>query len=121
MTKTILIVDDEERIRKVYSTIFAREGFRVLQSPDAATANEMLVRQDVDLILLDINMAQVDGTVLYDLIQVFHRKAKVIVSSVYPLEDQRHLIEAATDYYDKAESITLLIRKVRDALGERAR
>lgn len=118
MTRTILIVDDEEKIRKVYSSIFSREGFRVLQSASAADAKEMLVRQDVDLILLDINMAQVDGTVLYDLIRAFHREAKVIVSSVYPLEDQKQLVNAATDYYDKAESITILIRKVKEALCE---
>jgi hypothetical protein len=57
-------------------------------------------------------MMAVDGTVLYEIAQVFCGKSKIIVTSVYPLEDQKKLIPGAADYYDKSDSLQILIRKV---------
>jgi hypothetical protein len=36
----------------------------------------------------------------------------IIVTSVYPLEDQKILIRGAADYYDKSDSLQVLIDKV---------
>lgn len=66
--------------------------------------------------LLDIKMPEVNGTILYDIISVFHKGIKVIVSSVYPLDDQKSLIKGAVDYYDKSEGIKVLKEKVKRAL-----
>ena len=118
MMKTILIVDDEERIRRVYGRMFTKEGFKVLEARSAVDADDVMLRSSVDLILLDINMPEVSGAMLYDLIQAFHRKAKVIVSSVYSLDEQKSIITGATDYYDKSESIQILLCKVKAALQE---
>jgi len=109
---TILIVDDEARIRSVFVKIMQREGFHVIEAADANEAYNLLLENAVDLILLDINMMDVDGTVLYEIVQVFCKKTKVIVTSVYPLEDQKKLICGAADYYDKSDSLQVLIRKV---------
>ncbi len=114
--KTILVVDDEEKIRSVYTKMLRREGFNVLDAADAEQANELLLKNIVDLVLLDINMAEVDGTVLYDIAQTFHKKTRVIVASVYPVEDQKTLIIGAADYYDKSEGLQTLIQKVKTAL-----
>ena len=114
--KTILVVDDEERIRSVYVKVLQREGFRVLEAATASDANDLLLRNPVDLILLDINMIEVDGTVLYEIAQTFHQKTKVIVSSVYSLEDQKKLVKGAADYYDKSDSIKVLVQKVNEIM-----
>lgn len=108
----ILIVDDEERIRSVFVKIMQREGFEVIEAAGAGEAYDLLLENAVDLILLDINMMNVDGTVLYEIAQVFCEKSKVIVTSVYPLEDQKKLIRGAADYYDKSDSLKILIEKV---------
>ncbi|MDA3897323.1 MAG: response regulator [Desulfobacteraceae bacterium] len=112
----ILIVDDEERIRSVFVKIMQREGFDVIEAASAGEAYDLLLENSVDLILLDINMMNVDGTVLYEIAQVFCEKAKIIVSSVYPLEDQKKLIRGAADYYDKSDSLQILIGKVRQLM-----
>jgi DNA-binding response OmpR family regulator len=108
----ILIVDDEERIRSVFVKMMQREGFDVIEAGGAGEAYDLLLENAVDLILLDINMMNVDGTVLYEIVQVFSEKSKVIVTSVYPLEDQKKLIQGAADYYDKSDSLKILIEKV---------
>jgi CheY-like chemotaxis protein len=113
----VLVVDDEERIRSVFCKILQREGFHVIEADCAADAYDLLLKNPVDLILLDINMMEVDGTVLYEVAHLFCQKAKVIVTSVYPLEDQKRLIRGAEDYYDKSDSLQLLIQKVQKIAG----
>lgn len=113
----ILVVDDEERIRSVFVKIMQREGFHVIEAASAGEAYDLLLENPVDLILLDINMMDVDGTVLYEIVQVFYKKSKIIVTSVYPLEDQKRLIRGAADYYDKSDSLQVLIRKVNRITG----
>lgn len=114
--KTILVVDDEQRIRSVYSKMFNQEGFNVLQAANANEANEMLLFNKVDLILLDINMPEVDGTILYDIAQLFHQEARVIVSSVYPIEDQKMRVKGALDYFDKSDGVKVLVQKVKSVI-----
>jgi DNA-binding response OmpR family regulator len=114
--KTILIVDDEKKILSVYGKILCKEGFNILKSENAQEAHELLLRNHIDLVLLDINMPKVDGSVLYEIMEMFFKATKVIVASVYPLEDQKMLIKGATDYYDKSDSLKVLIQKVKAGL-----
>lgn len=114
--KKILIVDDQERIRRLYKLVFAKKGYLVLEAENTDKANETIKKVNIDLMLLDIKMPEADGTILYEITRVFHKGIKVIVSSVYPLDDQKNLIKGAVDYYDKSEGIKVLKEKVRRAL-----
>jgi CheY-like chemotaxis protein len=116
MMKTILVVDDNDRIRNIYGKAFSREGFRVLESSCADEANEILLIEKVDLMLLDINMPAVDGSVFHLVTKMFHPDIKVIIASVYPLDDQKLLIKGAEDYFDKSEGLKVLIQKVKTVL-----
>ncbi len=60
MTK-VLIVDDEERSLKLYSTILMNEGYEVLTASSAKKGFDMAVSAQPNLILLDVNMPYVDG------------------------------------------------------------
>jgi CheY-like chemotaxis protein len=114
--KTILIVDDEKKIQSVFGRILCREGFNILKAANAEEAHEILMKHRVDLVLLDINMPKIDGSVFYEMVELFFKQTKVIVASVYPLEDQKILIKGAVDYYDKSDSLKVLIEKVKTAI-----
>ncbi|NOX97939.1 MAG: response regulator [Nitrospirae bacterium] len=116
--KTILIVDDEKRIRSLYTQLFSKEGFRVIATSKATDANEILLREKVDIMLLDINMPGVDGSELHEVMNLFHKKVKVIVCSVYPLEDQKEIVEGAAGYYDKSQGLRELLKKVKAVLDK---
>lgn len=61
-TRTIMIVDDSPSIRKVVGIALTGEGYQVLEGTDGADALTQLDgREDVDLILCDVNMPNVDG------------------------------------------------------------
>jgi DNA-binding NtrC family response regulator len=113
MEKRILIVEDEEKLRRVYREVLADQGFTILEAEDAGEAYGVLEREYIDLIILDIRMEEVDGATLNEVIRFFFRDKKVLVASVYPVEDQRILIPDAFDYFDKAQGIDLLVQKVK--------
>ncbi len=58
---TILVVDDEPRIRDVVEYALGREGFRVLAVGNGEEALEKLRAGGIDLIVLDILMPELDG------------------------------------------------------------
>ena len=58
---TVLVVDDEPRIRDVVKYALEREGYRVLCAKDGVEALDTLGRAEVDLIVLDILMPELDG------------------------------------------------------------
>jgi CheY-like chemotaxis protein len=59
--KTILVVDDEEPIRRMLRQILEREGFRVLEASDGRQAVRIQAAQPADLIITDIFMPEMDG------------------------------------------------------------
>ena len=56
MPSKILIIDDESSIREALSGILQDEGFQSVTAASAEEGLELLARQDVHLILLDIWM-----------------------------------------------------------------
>src|SRR5262245_23551091 len=106
MKKKILIVDDEERIRKIYTRLFQAIGsgiFEVLEAENAERATDYLIREKLDLILLDINMPEIDGARLCEIIKEYNPNLEIVVASVYPVEEQKRIIPFANAYYDKSE------------------
>lgn len=60
-TKTILIADDELRIRKLVADFLLREGYLVLEADNGKTALAMLAKEKIDLVILDVMMPEQDG------------------------------------------------------------
>jgi len=108
--RRMLVIDDERPIMYAYQRIFSKEGFDVLIASNAIVANELLVREKIDIVLLDINMPEVDGTILFELIRAFHRNIKVVVSSVYPIDEQKEKIKDADAYFDKSDGKEVLLK-----------
>ena len=59
--KTILIVEDEAPQRKTLAEQFSDEGFRVLKAQNGREGLEIALREQPDIILLDIVMPIMDG------------------------------------------------------------
>ena len=61
MSERILIVDDEERIRKLLNMYLAREGYEITEADNGEDALELALKQNFHCILLDLMMPKMDG------------------------------------------------------------
>ncbi len=61
MNKRILIVDDDEKIAKLIEIYLVNEGYDVIRAEDGLQALDMMDREDVDLVILDVMMPGLDG------------------------------------------------------------
>lgn len=57
----LLVVDDEEKIRKLISKYAVFEGYEVTEAEDGMSAVETLRNKDFDLVVLDIMLPDIDG------------------------------------------------------------
>ena len=58
---TILIVDDEERIRRLLKLYLTKEGYASEEAADGVSAIRKIEEKDYDMVLLDIMLPEIDG------------------------------------------------------------
>ena len=61
MNETVLVVDDEERIRSSIRGILSDEGFRVVDTGHAPGVMDLIARESPAIVLLDVWMPEMDG------------------------------------------------------------
>jgi type II secretory ATPase GspE/PulE/Tfp pilus assembly ATPase PilB-like protein len=59
--KTVLIVEDEEPLRRVLRDLLERDGFHVLEASNGVQALDQIDRGAPDVVVLDLNLPQLDG------------------------------------------------------------
>ncbi len=59
--KKILLVEDEQLIREMYTEKFSDAGYQVLEAEDGLSGFELAKKEQPDVILLDIILPQMDG------------------------------------------------------------
>ncbi len=79
----VLVVDDEEAIRKVVKHMLTRHGFRVITAADGAEGVAVFAqhRSEVRVILTDMMMPNLDGTSMVRAIRRMNSKVPVIAAS----------------------------------------
>lgn len=78
---SILVVDDEETLRRVMTIVLEKAGHRVLSAASGSEALSLLARQTVDLVISDIVMPETDGIELVQEIRTLYPKIRVISMS----------------------------------------
>lgn len=81
MSETVLVVDDEERIRSSLRGILSDEGFRVVDTGDAPNVLKLLEAESPALVLLDVWMPEMDGIELLRRIKAEKPSLPVIMIS----------------------------------------
>lgn len=120
VTKTVLIVEDEENISVALRYLMKSQGYDVVIARDGEEALEMVEKAPPDLMLLDVMMPKRDG---YDVCQTIRRNPawrtiKIIMLSAKgrDIEVEKGLALGADDYMTKPFSTRDLAAKVRTML-----
>ncbi len=79
----VLVVDDEQFIRKILSRIIKREGFDVEEACDGQNALDKMEKDQYDFVVSDIKMPNLDGMALLKNIKENYPMTKVLLVTAY--------------------------------------
>ncbi len=115
--KTILVVDDDKNLRRLYKSELEAEGFRVRLAENGKDAIKQVAEQVPDLIVMDVRMPEMDG--LESMAQVLraHKRLRVILNTAYSSYQDNFLTWAADGYIVKSADLQPLKNKIREVLG----
>ena len=120
MTKkknTILVCDDDKEIVDAIEIYLSQEGYRILKAYDGLQAVEMLEREDVQLLLIDIMMPKLDG--LRATLKIREKSSIPIIILSAKSEDADQILGltiGADDYVTKPFNPLELVARVKSQL-----
>ena len=115
--RTILLIDDEPQIRRVLRASLASKGARVLDVSSGEEAIELLRRETVDLVLLDLNMPGMGGFAVCAAIRSAWDVPIIVVTVRESDQDKVQALDSgADDYVTKPFSFDELMARMRAAL-----
>jgi len=114
----ILVIDDEPPIRKLLRMGLSSQGYHILEAPDGRAALELLGREKLDLVILDLGLPDMKGHELLRVIRERDENIPVVVLS--SRGDEAGKVEAfdlgADDYVTKPFGMNELLARLRAAL-----
>ena len=112
--KTILVVDDEQKIVELLEHNLRREGYNVLEANDGVTAVEIAKEQRPDLILLDIMLPRLDGlSVCKKIKNIYNVPILMVTAKGDELDKIVGLELGADDYITKPFSVREVVARVK--------
>ena len=125
----ILVVDDEEQIRKLVSTYLGRQGFDVASATDGYEALKAVRLKAPDLVITDVMMPNMNGFELTRRLRADHRTARIPILMLSARKEADDILtgysEGADEYIAKpvemavlAAKIDVLIKRIKATTGE---
>ena len=99
MAHTILIVEDELKIRELLRGYFEREGFAVVTTGSGAEAIGLAASAQPDLIVLDLRLPDVSGETVATEVRRSSRTPILMLTAKAAEEDRIHGLELGADDY----------------------
>jgi PAS domain S-box-containing protein len=120
-TETILLVEDNDQVRKMTANLLSRQGYHVLQAENGKKALELLRNhvEKVQLLLTDVVMPEMNGKDLFLRASEIAPGLRVLYMSGYTNDVIAHrgVLEAGANFIHKPFSIRGLSKKIREALA----
>lgn len=118
----ILLVEDEENIRKLIASYLIKEGFKVVEASDGEEATEKFDNEyDFSLIILDVMMPKMDG---YQVASYIRKSSDVPILMLTARDTETDEItgfnSGADEYISKPFSPRILVTRVKNLLKRTA-
>jgi len=115
--KTILVVDDERKLRDMVKVYLKKEGYRVVEAANGREALYVARYEKPDLILLDLMMPEMSGT---EFMRLYQQEATtpiiILTAKVEETDEVLGLELGADDYITKPFGVRLLLARISSVL-----
>jgi PAS domain S-box-containing protein len=122
-TETLLLAEDDTRVRTLITTTLKESGYRVIEAVDGADALEKFAAQweTIEMAILDVIMPRKSGREVYDAMRAQRPDVPVLFISGYTADiiDKRGFFDGELQFISKPFSRFDLLRKIRKILDER--
>ena len=116
MPGKILVVDDEENIRRLYAEELVAEGYEVSVASSGDFAVESIREDYPDLVVLDIKLVDGSGLDVLGSVKETYRDLPVILNSAYAIYKNDFKSWLADAYVIKSSDTAELKAKIRELL-----
>ena len=118
----ILVVDDDKNIRKLMTVVLESEGFTVISASDGEKALDIMDKETIDMVIVDIMMPNIDGYEFTESVRETNAKLPIIMVSAKQLAEDRKkgFVAGIDDFMVKPIDTEELVLHVR-ALLRRAK
>ena len=120
---TVLLVEDEDQLRRVMRDLLEAEGYIVCEARDGSEALEEMDRHNPDIVLLDLNLPNVDGFTVLTQVRSHTHTAELPILVVSARGDEDNEVRAlrlgATDFISKPFRPRALAARIEIALQRR--
>lgn len=115
----ILIIDDQDPIRRVLREILENEKYQVDDASNGPDALQMIKDQDYDAILCDIKMPDMDGMEVLEQVKATNDTPVIMISGHGTIDNAVEAIKkGAFDFIQKPPDLNRLLITVRNALDK---
>ena len=115
----ILIIDDENQIRKFLDIALRAQGYKTLLAENGQKGLELLALQGADLVILDLGLPDLDGFEVLLELRTWSNVPVIVLSVRANEEEKVKLLDAgANDYVTKPFSIQELMARLRVLLRQ---
>lgn len=117
MSSTVLLIEDERKLREIVKDYFVNEDFKVIEAADGEEGIKKFDENEVDLIILDIMLPKIDGWEVCKYIRDKSNLPIIMLTARSEEEDQLLGFEIGTDeYVTKPFSPKILVAKAKSVL-----
>lgn len=118
MKGKILIIDDETSVRELFTGVFTDEDYEVITTEDGNLALDILKRDNIDVIFLDLKLFGMNGIDLCRQIREMKPMSMIFAitgwASLFEIEDCRQA--GFDDYFEKPLDMDMLTDAVAEAI-----
>ena len=116
--KNILIIEDDKAIQTLLKVALKQEGYETFSVRIAQEGIDLLIKNIIDLVILDLGLPDMDGTNVIDIIRGFSEQLPIIVVSARSNDDEKIKCfdKGANDYVQKPFSTQILLARIRSQL-----
>ena len=121
--QTILVVEDEDAVRRLTVSILTAHGYHILEAANGRQANTVVERhkEPIHLILTDVILPGTTGPELVEQLKALMPAAKVVYVTSYPEAAiaNHGIVAGDVAFIQKPYSVDLLVARVREILDAR--